>query len=241
MNRVDNIAYADAAIDLSSRLTFTASVRNTQEHNSQLSFNQLDVFGGPQYAYAEHGIAYARAGKTWFHFRTNPNTNQEVPSQEYWFWDTGISHRIATITLALGSRRFVAQDPQRVATLQDQYTATIMKTMPRYVLTLGGGWYEYRDAVVDQRITTSKQVQGSFLYRLTPTTTSTLGGGFQDVDDLTQGGVTKILLAMFRLEHQLSEKDTVSLQYGFVNSQSSTIEANNYSNNRCLLEYRRLF
>lgn len=241
VNREDTIGYGEIGYDLASRLTVSVGVRNTEERNNQQSFNQLDVYAGPQYTYGENRTIFVKAGKSWFHFRTDPTTNQRLSPREYWLWDTGVSHRMSTLTLTLGARRFVAQDPQRAITLQDQYTATITKNGPRYVLTLGGGKYDYRDAVINQRISTSDQAQGSFVYRLTPTTNATLGAGYQDVYDLILHGATKIALGNIRLEHRLTEKDSVALEYLGVNSHSYDIALNNYSNNRCLIEYRRVF
>jgi hypothetical protein len=236
INRIENIGYGEAAVNLSSRLTVSTGARYTQDRNTALSFNQIDVFAGPQYAYAENGAVFAKFGKSWFEFE-----HDRLPRKEYWFWDGGLNHRISTITFTLVARRSVAQDPQRAVTLMDQYTASITKTAPRYVLTLGGGWYEYRDAVIDQRISTSEQVQSTFLYRFTPSTSGTLGAAFQDVHDVSLGGNSKIALGNIRFDHQLSPKDTLSLEYRFANSHSYDIATNNYSNNRGIVEYRHAF
>lgn|GEM_PF-3528528 len=234
--RDDNTGYAETAIDLSSRLTVTAGAQYLQETNNQENYRRTSVYAGPQYTYAENCFLYTRAGKQKFAFENRPDVGRE-----YWFWDTGVNHRMSTITLALGARRFVGQDAQRAVDLQNEYTATVTKTATRYVLTIGAGLYEYRDAVIDQRIAKSEQLQGRFRYRVTPTTTGILGADFQVVTDYVLNGVTDIVLANFRLDHQLSARDTVAFEYRYANSHSYDLPSNNYYNNRYLVEYNHAF
>lgn len=242
INHLEHIAYGDLGINLSSRMTFTAGARYTHDFNHVSNYTQIDVYAGPQYAYAENAYIFARGGKTWFDFEPKADPNQNHPRKDYWFWDGGLNHRISTLTFALGARRYVIQDPVRLVTLDDQYTASISNTWPRAVVTLSGGWNEYRDAMLNQRLSRTQQVQGSALYRFATLTTGTLGAGYQDVNDTTAtGGVTKIVLSTLRVDQQLSEKATLSFEYRFANSHSYDIMANNYSNNRFILEFRQIF
>jgi hypothetical protein len=100
---------------------------------------------------------------------------------------------------------------------------------------------EYRDAVIDQRIAKSQQVQGRFRYRVTPTTNGILGADFQVVEDFVLNGVTDIVLANFRLDHQLSTRDAIAFEYRYANSHSYDLPSNNYYNNRYLVEYSHAF
>jgi hypothetical protein len=246
VNHQTNMYYGDAGMDLSTRLTVTAGARYTQDKNTDLSYNALEAYAGPRYTYAENAYVYARGGKIWFDF-----AHDLYPRQDYWFWDAGLNHRVSTLTFNLNTRRSIVQDPIRAVTMEDQYTASISYTQPRSVLTLGAGWNEYRDAVLDERISKTQQIQASLLYRLSPTFTSTVGTSVQNVEDYIKPDgltvlaptiyVTRILLSTFRLDYLLSDKATLSFEYRYTNTHSHAKESgNNYFNNRYIVEYRQI-
>jgi hypothetical protein len=245
VNHTDHIGYADTAIDLSSRMTFTAGVRYTSDRNYIENFTQYDVYAGPQYTYAENSFIYVRGGESWFDFE--PKNDSRHAYRDFWFWDAGITHRISLFSLNLNTRRFIVTDPTRVVTREDQHSASISYTGQRAVVTLAGYLSQFRDERFDVPISNSQSALGTVLYRVTPTTNATLGVRYDDVQDKTDPngnalvGTTRILSSNARIDHALSLKATLSFEYRYVDSMSNDIPIHNYTNNRYILEYRQLF
>jgi hypothetical protein len=247
INHTAHIGYGETAVNLSSRLTFTTGAKYTIDRNYVENYTLFDIYAGPQYTYAENSTMYIRGGVSWLDLEPKTDPSQQHSRRDYWFWDAGINYRLSTLTAALGSRRYIAQDPVRVVTREDRHEVSISNTTQRSVITLAGALSQFRDLRLDLPISNSQEVLGTFLYRLTPTTNMIVGASYEDVQDKTDpngnslNGTTRILASNVRVNHQLSVKATLSLEYRYVDSYSPDISYHNYTNNRCILEFRQAF
>jgi hypothetical protein len=235
INSIDNIEYAETTTNLSSRLTVTTGVKYTKDKNTVNNYNELDVYAGPQYAYAEHGYIFLKGGKSWVDFATGDRAAE-------WVWDAGINHRFATVTGTLGANRSLIQsvaDTAHLLTREDSYTASIIKNFERSVMTINSAYREYRDLKNEQMLTTSKELNGVFLHRLTPTTNGILGAGVQKVKDKVANTDTDIYLSSLRIDHQLSPRSFLAFEYRFL--YNYTDSRDNYINNRYIVEFRHAF
>lgn len=234
INRFDNIAYAEAKLDLSSRATLTAGVRHTRDQNSAENYDQLDVYAGPRYRYAENSYLYFLIGKSRFDYEQSQDVS-------YPYWNAGINHRWTTISVSLDRASLYIEDPQRALTKQDRYGATVRRETQRTALNLSGGLSDYRDAKSNELLSTSREAQGAFLYRFAPRTTGTVGATIQKIQDNAVNASTQINLTTLRIEHLLAEKTTLAFDYRHLHSDSPGIPANNYSNNRIIVELGMVF
>jgi hypothetical protein len=235
VNRIDNIEYAESTTNLSSRLTVTAGVKYTKEQNTVENYNELDVYAGPQYAYAENAYIFLRGGESWFDYERSGRVSQ-------WFWEAGVNHRFSTMTGVLGARRAIVQsvdDPAHDLTREDAYTAGIIKNFERSILTIDSAYREFRDLRNDQMLSTSKELNGVFLHHLTPTTNGILGAGVQHVKDKVADTDTDIILSTLRIDHQLSLRSSLAFEYRFLHSY--TDRDTYYTNNRYIVEFRHAF
>ncbi len=235
INRTDYISYAELTADISSRVTFTVGTRHTRDQNSVEDYNQIDVYGGPQFTYAEKSFVYFLASQSWLAYEHGQKASELL-------WLAGITHHLLnTITVSLEHASLFIEDPQRVLTEQDTNRATIRHDTARTVLTVSGGLVDYKDARSKELISRSHDVQGTLLYRFSPRTSATAGTGFQRVDDRTAGSSTNVGLSSLRIDRLLSETLTLAGEYRYLHSYSPGIPQNNYDNNRYIVEIKKRF
>ncbi|MFA5074097.1 MAG: TIGR03016 family PEP-CTERM system-associated outer membrane protein [Nitrospirota bacterium] len=244
VNRVDLVAYGDASIDLSSRLTFTTGVRYTRDQNSLEDYNQFEVFAGPSYAYKPDSRIYGLAGETRFDFARSEAIRSWTP-----FWIAGINHRLfSTIGVSFESRRFFVQDPEHAVTSEDIMTATITGAFQRSTLSISGSIADFTDVQTNNEYAASTLVLGSYLHKVTSLTNGILSASFQEVEDKgrvyfdgVRFGMTRIFTAGLRIDYKVTPKATLSGEYAYADSWSAGILRNNYVNNRSMITFRKVF
>ena len=253
IDRTDDITYLQTRSEISSRLTMTAGIRYRQNRNIVQDFDQVDVFAGPGYAYAENCFISLMAGNTWFEAGPKKETSGT-------FFDVGIVHRYSTdnrltqpygdlvirhwfpaFTLNLQAGVQFIEEPGRVLSRQDQYGASVTKETLRAYFNLSAAQREYIDLDSKELLAKVEETQGTFRYRITQRTTGTVGAGFQHSEDRAVQSITRTELYTARLEYQLSARATLAGEYRYIESSSPQTALNNYRNNRQIVELRMTF
>lgn len=235
----DNIGYAELGQQLSTRITATAGARYTHEENDVLGFNQEDVYAGLTYRYAEYGSLTTRGGKSWFDFSHN-----QYGTRDFWFWDANLSQRFSTLAIGLATTRSVVQDPTRVVTRADSYSATLSKVGTRGSISVTGGLNYYRDMVLDKPIADSEIVSVSLLYRITPRISCTAGAAFQDVQNKVNAlnqptdTDTRVVFSNLRLSYQIAPKTSLAGEFRYVHQTSGDPLTPIYYGNQYLIEFK---
>lgn len=234
IDRFDNITYAEAKLDLSSRTTLTAGVRYTRDRNRIENYNQLDVYTGPQYRTSENFYLYFLVGKSRFDYEKG----QDVSAR---YWNAGMNYRWSTVTVSLDRAALYIEDPRRALTKQDRYGATVRRETARTILDLSGWYSSYRDARSNELLATSQKAQGAFHYKFTPRTNGIVGATLQEIHDEVVDTTTRINLSTLRVERLLSEKTTLAFEYRHLRSDSPGLAVDNYSNNRFTIAIGKVF
>ncbi len=234
INRIDNTNYVTASSALSSNLTFTIGARHTRELNRTDNFYQTDVYTGVQYSLTESTTLFGSAGKSWFHYDSGTNTSQYT-------WNGGINHRYSPYTISLESGVSYLQDPEHVSTREERYRGSVGRVSERSSINVAFGLREFKNAATNMTTTRTREVQGDYMYRLTPRTTATVRSLYQNILDRVSSSHIHLSQSSLRFEHRLSESVTLSMEYSYLNSYAPVIAANNYINRRGLIEFRMLF
>ncbi len=234
IDRIDNIDYLEAQTKVTSNLTSTIGTRHTRELNSIQNFDQLDVYAGLQYTYADKSSLYGTLGRSWFDYQITGKTSED-------FWSAGINHKFSTVTVSAETAVNYIQDPQQISTRQYVYSASMVRDSPRSNLTLVGALKDYKNIAGGTLVYRSHEAQGAYRYYLTPRTTGILGIYYQDLEYKTLATHTYLSLSNLRIEHLLAEKITLGTEYRYLNSYSPLIATNCYTNNRAIVDLKIQF
>ncbi len=234
LNRIDHITAAEDSVELASNLTFSTILTYTKDTNDRDSYEKYDIAAGPRYALGTDSQVFALFGKSWLRFSQVHNVSQL-------FWNAGITHKMSTVTVSLLTAVIFVEDPIVVLTREDMYTASVSYETVRTLITLTGGLRKYREIEIDRYLTKSTEGQLTVRYWLTPRSTATVGTSVTRLDHITLDTFTRITTSGLRYDYRLTPASTVKIEYEYLDSYSPVVEANNYRNNRAIVELKLVF
>ncbi|HXY54424.1 MAG TPA: TIGR03016 family PEP-CTERM system-associated outer membrane protein [Nitrospirota bacterium] len=244
---VDNIGYAEMITDLSSKVTFTTGVRFTQDTNDVQNYDQTVVYAGPKYTYAQNSFVYLLIGESFLNWTSGVPTGiftyQCCYTTNHVIWDTGITHRYSTVTVAYQMKSDYIHDPTRVLRREDLYVGTVSKTDPRTTYQVSVGYYEYRNAQTNHLENTTYGLTGFLTHVLSPTLTFHIVESIERLEDYTVSPYTVISLwhTGVSFDRIIRPDLTLNLEYEFTNSYCPENYSDNYINNRFIVGLSKRF
>ncbi len=240
---LDTIAQTESVelrTELSSVTTLTTGVRYTQNMNSFVPFDELDVYTGPSYTFAPNSHVYISLGNSFFDFDMTGQTREHTSRP---FWNAGIMHQYSTITLSFDTALSYIPDPVEVVRMTESYIATLKKTVPRMTMLVSGGFTQYRNAEKTYLEDSAYSLTGSINYALSPTSKVDVGVSIEYLREypiyinqlVYQNDVNQtVYLNHLRFEHTALKNLTLALEYDYSNAYAPAPTAyyDNYWNNR---------
>jgi hypothetical protein len=234
IDKVDNAGYAEMAHELTSRLSTTIGFRYTQSRNDVQDYRRSDAYAGMNYEYIEGSRLYGTIGNIWFNTENGSKITQL-------FWDAGFNHQFPKFSFSFETGLQYIEDPQRVLRREDRYIATIRREIERTVYSVAGGFVEYRNAYSNHLEETSYTVGGNIAHKISTNSKISLDLSYQRLEDNVNKTYTELYLSGGRYEYLLLEDLTLALEYRYTNSFSPDIFANDYYNNRYIVEVKKVF
>jgi hypothetical protein len=236
INKSEQTVFGDFENELSARTQFLVGAKYVRTEARTLTYDRIDLYGGPRYEYAEESTIWFMIGNSWFFLEDNDSGTQAS-------WDVGISHRFVTYTLSFNAALTYIDDPQRVQRREDRYVATFRKETERLGLTGTLGRWEYRNVLTKRLQNTRNSVGGAVSIGLGSSMRASYSLTIDRFEDNAQDTFSMLYLNLARLEYTFPADTMLGLQYRFAHGYSpdAVNYAMNYDNNIVTLELRKLF
>lgn len=234
IEKADHTGYAEMVHEITSRLSTTVGFRYTQDKNAIQNYRKSDASAGMTYEYIEGSSLYGTIGNSWMDFE---NAGQETQP----FWDAGFNHKFPKFSFSFEAGLRYIEDPQRTIRREDRYTATIKREIERTAYGVFASFMEYRNAQSKHLEDSSYSVGGNIAHKITTTSKVSLDLTYQQLVDNVNKTYTESYLWGGRYEYLLLEKLTLALEYRYTNSYSPENYFNDYSNNRIIVEVKKVF
>lgn len=235
ISKQDHVAFIDNSYEFSPKFFLNTNYSFTREITSVSSLNRHEPRIGPRYEYADKSYIFAQGGVIITDY-DNQNSETVNPS-----WSAGITHTFDTVTATLSTNVTYSDDPRSTATLETSYTANIVKTLKRGLVTLRGSYTEFADATAD--ILKNKRYSGGFTsqYDILQNLRGTLGLTYEYYTDERLPAFTRKYFVDSGVTYSAGKDITIGLSYRYVDYSSPKIVADNYRVNRGILEVKKSF
>lgn len=234
IKKADHIGYAEMVHELTSKLSITTGARYTRDMNAVQDYSRKDAYAGMNYQYEEGSSLHGTIGNSWLHFEKTGRETQP-------YWTAGFNHTFPKFSFSFETGLSYIEDSRRVLRRQDRYVATIRREVERTAYSITGSLLEYRNAQTKHLENTSYSVGGNITHKLSANSTISLDMTYQRLEDNSNNTYTELYLSGGRYEYLLGEGFTLAFMYRYTNSYSPDIYANEYYNNRFIVEVKKVF
>jgi hypothetical protein len=231
ISRTDNTDYLETGMRLSSSMSVSLGISDMRERNAINDYEQQETYAGVRYVYAQQSELSGRVGKS----RLKYHTGQVLRPTT---WRAGFVHRFSMASLALVSSRQYTQDPLNISSRADVQSVEIRNEGARSTFMVSGVQSTYRNITEPEPTAFSRNAQGTFQYRLTSRTHSTVDSSYQHLENRQIGTRTYTSQGSIRISHRLTEAVTLATEYRHLASYSPTENINTYKVNRGIIELR---
>jgi len=234
INRRNNIGHVDTVYEVSPMVTLNAHYKYTNADTDLVDYDKHDIGFGPRYEYAEESFIFFTIGNSWLDLKG-------VDSSSRIFYDAGVTHKFPTYTVSLVSALDYVEDPAGDLIRVNSYELSLDKTAERATLGTSIFFREFRDYINDGIDTRSYGISGNITYELTPKMTGIFDFTVEKIENELENTYTMRYLPTLEIDYMLLEDLTFTFRYHYIDSYSPEIEADNYKNNRAVIEVTKSF
>ncbi len=227
---------ADIVRDLSDRTHLTASFDQERTVTAPNTIKRTTLLFGARYEYRADSFLWGKAGDTATVVGGDRTETRLV-------WDAGLEHHLTNATVHFETGRTWIEDPLAVERREDRYLASLRVGAERRTqMGVALAVREYGDdrftderkysSSVDFSHLLSQRVQGRYAFAI---------DRYEQYPAGAPDTMTIVYLTDVRFDYHAGEHFTLSMQYRYADSYSSTRYPDNYTVNRVLIEARTSF
>jgi len=232
----DNTAHADVQYEMRPGLFIETGYRYTDERSDALDFRKQDAYVGVRHVYGEGSNVHLRVGHSEVEFEDGRRNSPE-------FWSAGVTHRFPGFTVNVESSREYSENPSG-----DPLEITghrISFDAPAELERVGGNmsfhFSDIRNSSNGEPESKQYGFEGFMEYQLSPRISGRLEFSANAYEEESPDAYTMRYLAGLRMSKALSRSLSVSLEDHYAYVYSPDLAANNYKNNRVMVEVRKDF
>ncbi|MEF9427223.1 MAG: hypothetical protein L0956_08655 [Candidatus Mariimomonas ferrooxydans] len=234
IDRRHNIGHVNSVYEVSPMLKLNADYKYTNADTDLVDYDKHDIGFGPRYEYAEESFIFFTVGNSWLDLKGVDNSSRI-------FWDAGVTHRFPSYSVSLVSALDYLEDPTGDLTRVNSYVLSLDKTAERATLGTSVSFREFRDYINDNIDARSYGISGNITYEITPKMTGRFDFAVEKIENEIENTYTLRYLPTLEIEYMLLEDLTFNFKYHYIDSDSPGIEADNYKNNRAIIEATKSF
>jgi len=234
IDKIDHVAFLDAAYELSKRWSLTASYTFTRELADIDNFSQHQALGGFRYEYADKSFLFAQGGNTWTSYDSGHRLNSLA-------WNAGLTHVFDTVTGTVITGVRYNEDPLRNIMKESFVSGVIEKRLNRGSFSFSSMYSEYVLTETDTLQTKKYGATASGQYDFTADLKGRVAFTAERYEQPLLGSYTRRFQADSGFSYLLAKQLVASLSYVYAGYYSPGIAYDNRHVNRAMIEIKKTF
>lgn len=234
VDKRDHIAYADAVLEGTSSLSFSAGYMYTEDSNRLRGFTKNDAHAGVAYSYAEGSSIKLGLGNSWLDLEGG-NGYSTV------YWNAGVLHDFGLFQGSVDASREIYENPGSLPEWLDSYKVSLKRDFKRSALKLVTWVDEFRRLEGRGLRVRKYGADGGLTIEISPRLTGALNLSVEKFEQKDVDTYTLKYAAVPRLTYSPREDVSASVTVNHSDYYSPEITGVNYSVTRFIAEVRKSF